>query len=50
MTTFTLIIVILFVGALAFQFVGAVEKNCYGLMFLFGFEICAFAYLAQQLM
>ena len=50
MTTFTLIIVILFVGALAFQFVGAVEKNCYGLMFLFAFEILAFAYLAQQLM
>ena len=50
MTTFTMIILVLFVGALAFQFVASVEKECFGLMFLFGFEILAFAYLAQQLM
>ena len=50
MTTFTLIILILFVAALAFQFVASIEKECFGLAFLFGFEICAFAYLAQQLM
>jgi hypothetical protein len=50
MTTFTLIILILFVGALAFQFVSAIEKDCFGLMFLFGFEILAFAYLAKVLM
>ena len=50
MTTFTLIILILFVASLAFQFVAAIEKECFGLMFLFGFEILAFAYLAQQLM
>ena len=50
MTTFTMIILILFVAALAFQFVASIEKECFGLAFLFGFEICAFAYLAQQLM
>ena len=50
MTTFTMIILILFVCALAFQFVASIERNCFGLMFLFGFEICAFAYLAKVLM
>ena len=45
-----MIILILFVAALAFQFVASIEKECYGLMFLFAFEILAFAYLAQQLM
>ena len=50
MTTFTLIILILFVAALAFQFVASIEKECFGLMFLFGFEIMAFAYLAKALM
>ena len=50
MTTFTMIIMIMFVCALSFQFVAAIEKNCLSLAFLFGFEICAFAYLAQQLM
>ena len=50
MTTFTLIILILFVGALAFQFVSAIEKDCLGLAFLFAFEIIAFAYLAKVLM
>lgn len=50
MTTFTMIILILFVGTLAFQFVSAIEKNCLGLALLFGFEILAFAYLAKILM
>lgn len=50
MTTFTMIILILFVGALAFQFVSAIEKNCLDLALLFGFEILAFAYLAKILM
>lgn len=50
MTTFIIIILILFVGALAFQFVAAVEKNCFSLMFLFAFEIIAFAYLARTIM
>lgn len=50
MTTFTIIILILFVGALAFQFVAALEKNCFSLMFLFAFEIIAFAYLARTIM
>ena len=50
MTTFTMIILILFVCALAFQFVASIERDCFGLMFLFGFEIVAFAYLAKVLM
>ena len=50
MTTFTMIILILFVGALAFQFVAAIERNCFGLAVLFAFEIVAFAYLAKVLM
>ena len=50
MTTFTMIILILFVGTLAFQFVSAIEKNCLGLALRFGFEILAFAYLAKILM
>ena len=50
MTTFTMIILILFVGALAFQFTAAIEKDCLGLAGLFAFEITAFAYLAKVLM
>lgn len=50
MTTFTMIILILFVGVLAYQFVAAIERECFGLMFLFAFEIMAFAYLAKTLM
>ena len=50
MTTFTIIILILFVGALAYQFIAAIEKDCLGLAFLFAFEILAFAYLAKVLM
>ena len=50
MTTFTLIILILFVAALAFQFVASIEKECFSLAGLFAFEIMAFAYLAKVLM
>lgn len=50
MTTFTMIILILFIGALVFQFVAAIEKDCLGLAGLFAFEIMAFAYLAKVLM
>ena len=50
MTTFQIIILIMFVGALSAQFVKAIETDCLGLMLWFGFEIVAFAYLAKVLM
>lgn len=50
MTTFTMVILVLFVACLAYQFVRALDKDCLGLMFLFGFELLAFAYLAKTLM
>ena len=50
MTTFTLIILIMFVSVLVVQFFAAVEKNSLRLTSLFAFEICAFAYLAKVLM
>ena len=50
MTTFTTIILALFIAALAFQFMMAIERNCLGLAILFAFEIMAFAYLARVLM
>lgn len=50
MTTFTTIILILFVTALSGQFVASIEKDCLGLTCLFAFEIMAFAYLAKVLM
>ena len=50
MTTFTMIILALFIAALAFQFMMAVERNCLGLACLFAFEIMSFAYLARVLM
>jgi hypothetical protein len=50
MTTFTVIILIMFVTALSFQFVASIEHECFGLMFLFAFEILAFAYLSKVLM
>ena len=50
MTTFTLIILVLFVAALAFQFIIAIERNCLGLAGLFAFELIAFAYFAKVLM
>lgn len=50
MTTFTTILLILFVGMLSFQFVAAIEKDCYWLSVMFGLEIVIFAYLAKTLM
>ena len=50
MTTFTMIILIIFVTQLSAQFVKAVEAETYGLMFWFAIEIMAFAYLAKVLM
>ena len=50
MTIFTMIILVLFIAALVFQFMMAVEHNCLGLAILFAFEIMAFAYLARVLM
>ena len=50
MTTFTIIILIAFVGALVGQFGAAIERECLGLAVLFAFEIMAFAYLAKVLM
>lgn len=50
MTTFTLIILIAFVGVLVAQFVAAIEIDCVGMAVVYGFEILAFAYLAQTLM
>lgn len=49
MTTFTLIILIAFVGALVAQLGAAIECNCLGLAILFAFEVVAFAYLAEVL-
>ena len=50
MTTFTLIILIAYVDILAWKFVVALDRECFGLACLFGFEIIAFAYLAKVLM
>ena len=50
MTTFTMIILTLFIAALAFQFMMAVERDCLGLAGLFAFELIVFAYLARVLM
>ena len=50
MTTFTMIILALFIAALAFQFMMAIERNCSCLSVVFAFEIVAFAYLAKILM
>lgn len=50
MTIFTFIVLITFIMALVGQFMASIEKECYFLMFLFMFEIIAFAYLARVLM
>ena len=50
MTTFTLIILVLFVAVLVFQFMMAIERDCLGLAWLFAFELIAFANLAKVLM
>lgn len=50
MTAFTMIILVAFIMALVGQFMASIEKECYSLMFVFMFEIVAFAYLAKVLM
>ena len=50
MTTFNLIIIVIFVICLVAQFGMAIEKNCNWLSAMFAFEIIAFAYLAKVLM
>ena len=50
MTTFQIIILVMFVMALSAQFVSAIKRDCLGLASLFAFEIIAFAYLAKVLM
>lgn len=50
MTTFQLIILIAYVAILAWKFLRAIDRECFGLACLFGFEIVAFAYLAKVLM
>lgn len=50
MSAFTLVILILFVGMLAYQFVAAIDRECYGLSVMFALEIIFFAYLAKTLM
>ena len=50
MTTFTTIILALFIAALAFQFMMAIEHDCLSLAGLFAFELIAFAYFAKILM
>lgn len=50
MTTYTMIILVLFVMALSYQFVSSLDEDTWGMTFLFGFELLAFAYLAKTLM
>ena len=50
MTTFQLIILIAYVAILAWKFVVAIDRECFGLVGVFAFEIMAFAYLAKVLM
>ena len=50
MTTFTLIILVLFIAVLVFQFMMAIEHDCLSLAGLFAFELIAFAYFAKVLM
>lgn len=50
MEPFTIIILILFIFCLAFQFVTAIEKDCIKLATMFAAEILMFAYLAKTLM
>ena len=50
MTTFTTVVLIMFIIALSVQFVKAIETECCILTFWFAFEIIAFAYLLKVLM
>ena len=49
MTTFNLIVLIIVVFAMVAQFAIAIEKECFKLAGLFGFELVALAYLVSQL-
>lgn len=50
MTTFQIVILMIFVIALCSQFVVAIERERFGLSIVFAFEIIAFVYLAKVLM
>ena len=50
MTTFNLVIIIMFVSLLVGQFLASIEKKCGWLSWVFAFEIIAFTYLARVLM
>lgn len=50
MTTFQIVVLVMFVIALSAQFVAAIERECFGLSIMFAFEIMAFVYLAKILM
>lgn len=50
MTTFTCVILVIFVVCLVGQFVAAIEKDCVTLGVVFAAEILMFAYLAKTLM
>ncbi len=50
MTTFTMIILIIFISALVAQFMAFVDKDCPFLACLSGAEILMFVYLARVLM
>lgn len=50
MEPFTMVILIIFVTCLTFQFVAAVEKNCIKLEIMFAAELLMFTYLAKTLM
>ena len=50
MSAFTIVILVLFVAMLAYQFVAAIDRDCTGLSIMFAAEIIMFAYLAKILM
>ena len=50
MTTFNLVVIIMFVSLLVIQFVVSLSEKCGWLSAMFAFEIIAFAYLARVLM
>ena len=50
MTTFQIVVLMIFVTTLSAQFVAAIEREHFGLSIVFAFEIIAFVYLAKVLM
>lgn len=50
MTTFQIVVLVMFVITLSAQFVAAIERECFGPSIMFAFEIMAFVYLAKILM